>query len=116
LGVGERGGQLGQRLHQAVGHHREQRQLVRGLAPAPPLLAAEDLADAEFFPERPHNVDRPQQRAHSSAIFSPGAASSAGVAMPSLQTPVMLRAKRSSPSRRSASARPPFKPVMPARR
>ncbi len=54
-------GELGQRLHQAVGDHREQRQLVRGPPLAPPLRAAEDLADAACFPARAYNVDGPQR-------------------------------------------------------
>ena len=54
-------GQLGQRFHQAVGHHAEQGQFVRGAAVPFALVTAQHVAEAEFFPERAHHVHRAQR-------------------------------------------------------
>jgi hypothetical protein len=54
-------GQLGQRLQEAVGGHREERQLVRRPPAARPRVAPQDLPDPELFPQGPRDVDAPER-------------------------------------------------------
>lgn len=52
-------GQFGEGLGQAVRHHREERQLMRRTTRSSRLQAPQDLANAQFLPQRPSHVDDP---------------------------------------------------------
>jgi hypothetical protein len=98
--------QLGERLQEAIGDHREQRQLVGGAPAAPPLVAAEDLADAELLPQRPHDVDGPQRaRPLELDLLAQGREFGRGLDA-GLAHARDAAGRRSSASRCSASARP----------
>src|SRR5215468_6234301 len=53
--------QLGQGLGEAVRYHREERQLMGRTTGAARLQAPQDLANAQFLPQRPCHMDDPQR-------------------------------------------------------
>jgi hypothetical protein len=54
-------GQLGQGLGQAVRHHREERQFMGRTTGSTRLQVPQDLANAQFLPQRPGHVDDTQR-------------------------------------------------------
>ena len=75
-------GQFGQRLGEAVRHHREERQLMGRTTGATRLQAPQDLANAQLLPQRPGHVDDPQRPSPLDVEGLAGGLTSGGTSMP----------------------------------
>src|SRR5262249_31098875 len=53
-------GQLGERFAETVGHHGEERQLMGSMLARAVLEAAQDLANAQLFPQHPRHMHHTQ--------------------------------------------------------